>query len=282
MHELRGEGANVAEALDHDAAAILLDAEFVEGFVAADHHAATSGFASSAGAAEFDGLAGDDGSGGFADVHRISVHDPRHGLLVRADVRGGNVALRTKPVGKFGCVTASEAFQFASRKFARIANDAAFGAAEWNIHHRALPSHPCGERAHFVDRNIGSKANAAFARAPHGGMKNAIPDEDLELTVVHANRNVEGDFFFGIFEIAVETLLESQLLRGYFEARFRVLVDIHFFRYWGVRHAELSFEATTAAKAIKNSHFGLRKEHQDRFAGPREMAGGLPRCMELN
>ena len=74
-------------------------------------------------------------------------------------------------------------------------------------------------------------------------MKNAIADENLELAVVHANGNVKRDFFFGIFEIAVKALLESQFLRGDFEARFCVLVDIHFFGYGGLRHAELSFEA---------------------------------------
>ena len=75
-------------------------------------------------------------------------------------------------------------------------------------------------------------------------MKDAIANENIELTAVHANGDVEGDFFFGIFKIAVEALLESQFLCGHLKARFRILVDIHFFGYWGWRHAELSFEVT--------------------------------------
>jgi hypothetical protein len=70
-------------------------------------------------------------------------------------------------------------------------------------------------------------------------------------------------------------------LRGHFEAGFGVLVDIHLFGYWGLRHAELSFEAATAVKQsiIRTS---ACEGAQDRFSGPRVMAGGLPRCMELN
>jgi hypothetical protein len=57
-------------------------------------------------------------------------------------------------------------------------------------------------------------------------------------------------------------------LRGYFESRFRVLVDIHFFRYWGLRHAKLSLEMTPAAKQSTN-HSSAAKGNQDRFARPR-------------
>src|SRR5205814_951969 len=46
LHEFRGQGTYVAKTLHHDAAALLLDAEFREGFVAANHDAAAGGFAS--------------------------------------------------------------------------------------------------------------------------------------------------------------------------------------------------------------------------------------------
>jgi hypothetical protein len=46
--------------------------------------------------------------------------------------------------------------------------------------------------------------------------------------------------------------------------------------------AERSFEAATAVKATNHSHFGLGKDPEDRFRGPREMAGGLPRYRKLD
>src|SRR6266436_1695894 len=98
LHEFRGHGTNVAEALNHNAAALLLDTEFRERFVAANHHPAAGGFFPPARSAELDRLASDDRSGGLADVHRVGVHHPSHGLLARAHVWRWNVALWTKPI----------------------------------------------------------------------------------------------------------------------------------------------------------------------------------------
>ncbi len=101
-------------ALNHDAAACFLDAQFREGFVAANHHAAAGGFFPSARATEFNGLAGDDGGGGLTDVHGVRVHDPGHGLLAGAHVRRRDVALRTQPIGQFRGVAASEPLEFSA------------------------------------------------------------------------------------------------------------------------------------------------------------------------
>src|SRR5207253_9341337 len=72
LHEIRSQGTDIAESLNHNAAALLLDAEFREGLIAADHHASAGGLAPAARAAEFDGLTGDDGGGGLTNVHRVS------------------------------------------------------------------------------------------------------------------------------------------------------------------------------------------------------------------
>src|SRR6266851_7014948 len=101
VHQVRGQGAHVAKALDNDSASFFLDAEFREGLIAANHHAAPGGFAPSARAAQLDGLAGHHGRGGLAEVHGVRVHDPGHGLLVCADVGGRDVLLRAQPIRKF-------------------------------------------------------------------------------------------------------------------------------------------------------------------------------------
>ena len=79
----------------------------------------------------------------------------------------------------------------------RIADHAALGAAERNVDHRALPGHPGGQRAHFVQRHVGRVADAALGRAARDGMLHAIAGEDFEPAVVELHRDVNGDFLGG-------------------------------------------------------------------------------------
>ena len=88
-------------------------------------------------------------------VHGVGVHDPGHRLLVGVHVGRGNILFRADELDDLGCVAARHALQFALAHLFGIADDAALGAAERNIHDRALPGHPAGQRAHFVQRDIG-------------------------------------------------------------------------------------------------------------------------------
>src|SRR6266852_582793 len=151
FHEFPGHGTDVAEALNHDAAAWFLDSQLGERLVAANHHPAAGGFFPAARAAEFDRLAGHNGCGGLTDVHRVRVHDPSHGLFVSADVGRWDVALRTQPIGQFRGIAASKPLELSSGHLPRIANHSALRAAKGNIYYRAFPRHPSGQRAHFVD-----------------------------------------------------------------------------------------------------------------------------------
>ena len=77
-----------------------------------------------------------------------------------------------------------------SRKQVRIADHAAFAAAERNVDHGAFPGHPGSQRAHFVQRHVGRKADAALGGAARDGMLHAIAGEDFEPAVVELHRNV--------------------------------------------------------------------------------------------
>ena len=217
----------------------------MDGFIDANHHATSGGFAAATGTAKLNGLASDDGRGGLAGVHGVGVHDPSHGLLVGANVRCRDIALGTEPVRKLRSVAAGEALEFVARHFAGIADDATLGAAEGNVNDRAFPGHPGGEGADFVEGDIGCEADAAFAGTADGGVQDAIADENFQLSIVHANGNVQSDFFIGIFKIAIDALLQTELIGGYFKTRLGVLVYIHFFRHWRVGHAKVSFVRTT-------------------------------------
>ena len=217
----RGRGrADVAEALNDDARFVAAHAEFRQRLVAGDHQAAAGGCVASLRAAHLDGLAGDDSGRGAAHVHGVGVHDPGHGLLVGAEVGRGNVALGPKPLAQFGGVAARDAFEFASGELRGIADDAALGAAEGNVHHRAFPGHLAGQRAHFVQRHIGRETDAALARPAHQRMMHAITDEDFQPPVIERHGNVDGDLLVGIAHEAVNAVFETQLFGGDFKARF--------------------------------------------------------------
>ena len=59
-------------------------------------------------------------------------------------------------------------------RIVRVADDAALGATEWDIYHCAFPGHPRGQRAHFVERHVRRKTNAALRRTASDGMLHAI------------------------------------------------------------------------------------------------------------
>src|SRR6266513_264717 len=88
----------------------------------------------------------------------------------------------------------------------------AVGAPKRNIHDRALPGHPSGQRAHFVKRNVGGETNPAFSRPAHVRMQHTVAGENFQLPVVHAHRNVQRDFFARPLQEAIESLLESPLV----------------------------------------------------------------------
>src|SRR5256885_14247161 len=150
--------------------------------------------------------------------------------------------------------------ELSARHLPRIADHSALCATERNIYHRALPGHPSRQRAYFVDRNIGSKADSALARPAHRGMQHAISGKHFQSSVIHSDRNIQRDFFAGIFKIPVKPLFESQLARGDFKSRFRVLVDIHFFRHGGLRHAKFSFVTAQHFFALLRIELRPRKE----------------------
>src|SRR5271157_424214 len=257
LHQVSGKGTHVAEALNDDASGFFLHAELGHGLVHADHHATAGGFAAATRAAEFDGLTGNDGGRGLAGVHGVCIHDPSHGLLVGADVGSGNVALWAKPIRKFSGVAAGEALKFPAGQFAGIADDAAFGAAERNVHHGALPGHPGREGADFIEADVGSKTDAALAGTSDRGMKDAVTDENFELAVVHADGDVKGDFLIGIFKVTIDTLFKAQFVRGHFKTRFGVLVNIHFLRHKRLGHAKVSSAQLDRPVANGAAKFGL-------------------------
>ena len=101
----------------------------------------------------------------------------------------------------------------------RIADDAALGAAEGDVDHGAFPGHPGGQRAHFVERDIGRKADAAFAGSARDGMLHPIAGENFQPAVVKQDRDVNGDLLGGRAQDLAHAVVKIQMLSGFVEAR---------------------------------------------------------------
>ena len=199
-HQLRGDRADVAEALHGDARALELEPEMLRGFARDDHHAAARRLAPPERPAHLDRLAGDDRRRGVADVHRVGVHDPRHDLFVGVDVGRRHVLVGADRVDDLGGVAARQRFELALRHLGRIANDAALAAAERQLRDGALPRHPRRERRHFVERDVRVIADAALGRAERDVVLHAIAGEDLDLAVVHLHGAGHDDLALGLGE----------------------------------------------------------------------------------
>ena len=155
---------------------------------------------------------------GLAHVHGVGVHDPGHGLLVGAHVGRGNVFLRADELDQLGGVAAGHALQLALRHLSGIADDAALGAAEGDVDDGALPGHPAGQRAHFVERDVGRVADAALAGAARDGVLDAVAGEDFDGAVVHADGDVDGDLADGRAQDLHDSGVEIEFLCGDIES----------------------------------------------------------------
>ena len=148
--QTRGHAAHVAEALHDDLLAPQLLAQALGRLVEHVDDAAPGGLAPARGAAHDDRLAGDDPGHALALGHGVGVHHPGHGLLVGAEVGGGDVEIGADHEDDLGGVAAGEVLPLARRELARVAADAALGAAVGQAHERALPAHQHGERGHLA------------------------------------------------------------------------------------------------------------------------------------
>ena len=125
----RGDAADVAEALHH--APLVRKPPAESSACAVDHHhdADAGRLVPEHGATDRDRLARDDLRDGVALLHRVRVHHPRHGLLVRRHVGCRDVLLRADDVDELGGVAPCESLQLRLRHLTRIAAHAALRAA---------------------------------------------------------------------------------------------------------------------------------------------------------
>src|SRR5439155_9761683 len=129
------------------------------------------------------------------------------------------------------------------RHLVGIADDASLGSAEWDIHYRTLPSHPARERSDLVESDVGSVTDAAFRGAAGNRMLHAKSGEDLELAIVHRDRDMNNELAVRILQNFPQAFIEIEFLSGEVEARRLRLPGI-----------DLLFEGNSFHRVSDNDH----------------------------
>src|SRR5579859_7499433 len=105
-----------------------------------------------------------------------------------------------------------------------MACDASFTAAEANIHYRALPRHPGGQRLHFFQSDVGMVADSAFGRSARRVVLDAKSLEAPDAPVVHANGQGDSKDALGVLDHFPNIAFEFQRIRSQIEVFKRELV----------------------------------------------------------
>ena len=133
-------------------------------------------------------------------------------LAVGHDVRGGDILDGPDVEGDLADPAPADAFLLAVAEVVRVADDAALAAAEGDVDHGRLPSHPHGQGPNGVDGFVGMEADAALAGTAGIAMLATVTAEHLVASVVHADGNQEMILAERAAEQVPRGLVESQLL----------------------------------------------------------------------
>ena len=208
--ELGQEAADVAEALHGDGQVRQLQLLLPHRFLDAVERAARGRLEPPERAADVERLAGDDAEHRVALVHRVGVEDPGHHRAVGADVGRRDVLLGPDLVDDLRREAAGHALELAARELLRIADDAALGAAERDVHQRALPGHPHRERLDLVERDVRVVADAALGRAARDVVGDAVALEGLDRAVVHRHRDRDDDGLLALLQDVHQALVDLE------------------------------------------------------------------------
>ena len=211
VQELRGQPADLAEALHRDGGAARVDAGLPQRAERRVHHAAAGRAAAPLGAADGDRLAGDHAGDRVAGVDGVGVHHPGHGLLVGADVRRRDVLLRADDRQDLRDVAAGHPLQLVAGQRLGVDRDAALRPAVRHADQRALPGHPHRQRADLVEVGGRVEADAALGRAAGQVVLDPVAAQHLDVPVVVPQRDRDRDLAPRRAQQLVEAVVEAEL-----------------------------------------------------------------------
>src|SRR4030095_9324584 len=161
--------------------------------------------------------------------HRDGIHDPRHGLLIRVDVRRGNVAIWPNDRRDFKSVATSKPLEFVSRKTLRITNNSALTTAIRNANCRTLPGHPRGQCFHFIEADVWVITNTSLGWPTRNVVLDAITLKHLHVAPIHLYRDGDDQLALGILEYMPHGRVEVEVIGGTVELLFGDCERIEFF-----------------------------------------------------
>ena len=217
---------NVAKTLDGHGGGS--DRHIHVGEVARDQvgDAGPGGLATTLGAAEAEGFAGDDGGHEMADVGGVGVHHPAHHLLVGAEVGCGDIHLRADERDELLNVATRKVFELGGGKAGRIDDDATLGPAVGQADEGGFPAHPHGQRGDLAERDIRVEADAALGWAGGEVVLNAVALENADGAVVAPDRDGDHDGAVGVFGAVADGLGQVDGVGGAIELLTRHQIDL--------------------------------------------------------
>ena len=138
-------------------------------------------------------------------MHRIGVHDPRHGLFIGAHVGRHDIHLRSDEGNHLLGEPAREPLNFRARHFGGITRNAALGSPVRQARQRAFPAHPHGQRGYLPQRHVGMIAQPALGGAEREVMLHAVAGKNFGGTIVEANGQRDDHGALGKFEAVAMT-----------------------------------------------------------------------------
>jgi hypothetical protein len=184
--------ADLAEALDGDSSALHRDPKVAADLDHAGHHATAGRLGTPQRAADLDGLAGDHAGHRVALLLGVGIHHPGHHLGVGAEIRGGDVAVRSDHVDDLGGVAARHSLQLGAGEFVGVDPERALRAAEGEVHDRALPGHPDRQGGHLPEVHVLVVSDAPLGGPHRRQVLNAVPEDRVHLVVAVAAKG-KGD-----------------------------------------------------------------------------------------
>ena len=226
IQKVRGDRTRVTKALDDYFGFLQRYFEVLARAFDRVEHAAAGGFIAAERAAKAHGLTGDDARDKIPARHAIRIHDPGHDLGIGVDVGRRDVLPGADDGQNSACVPPREMFDFVGRHLLGVAGDAAFAAAERNIHHGAFPGHPRGESLNLVERHPGMEANAPFGRAARGVVLDAVAFKATDFAVVHPHGHRDRENTLRGAHHSADVVVEIEDIGGHFEVLHGQLVRV--------------------------------------------------------
>ena len=240
----RGPRADVAEALDE--VRRLAQVHLVIGcpLLHDVDHALPGGLIAAYAAAELDRLARHHVIGAMpvqrGHGRQVGVEHPGHDLCVSIHIGGRNVVVGADVIAQCEGEAASDAFQLGLRVAARVELDPAFRPAHRDVGDSGFPGHPGRQRAHLVNVDVGMVAEPAFEGAKHVRVLNAIAGKDLDVFVVHLDRERDGHLVHRLGQDGADVWVELHQIGGPVELLRDVLVHAALRRHGGPPRHKLS------------------------------------------